>query len=42
MNKWSPERAEAIRRYIDEYFVENHCSSAEHLSKWRLCRGARE
>ncbi len=26
MNKWSPERAEAIRRYIDEYFMENHRS----------------
>ncbi len=26
MNKWSPERAEAIRRYIDEYFAENHRS----------------
>ncbi len=26
MNKWNPERAEAIRRYIDEYFVENHRS----------------
>ena len=24
MNKWSPERAEAIRRYIDEYFLENY------------------
>ena len=26
MNKWSPERAETIRRFIDEYFIENHKS----------------
>lgn len=26
MNKWSPERAEAIRQFIDEYFIENHKS----------------
>jgi len=26
MNKWSPERAEAIRQFIDEYFMENRKS----------------
>ena len=26
MNKWSPERAEAIRQFIDEYFIENRKS----------------
>jgi len=26
MNKWSPERAETILRFIDEYFIENHKS----------------
>ena len=26
MNKWSPERAEAIRKFIDEYFMENRKS----------------
>ncbi len=26
MAKWSPERAEAIRLFIDEYFMENHAS----------------
>ncbi len=26
MNKWSPERAEANRQFIDEYFMENRKS----------------
>ena len=26
MNKWSPERAEAIRQFIDEYFMESRKS----------------
>ena len=26
MNKWNPERAETIRRFIDVYFMENHKS----------------
>ncbi len=26
MNKWSPQRAETIRRFIDEYFMENRKS----------------
>ena len=32
MNKWSPERAEAIRQFIDEYFMENRKSppQADH------------
>ena len=30
MNKWSPERAEAIRQFIDEYFMENRKSPTVH------------
>ena len=26
MNKWNPQRAKEIRRFIDEYFIENHKS----------------
>lgn len=26
MNKWNPARAEAIRKYVDAYFMEYHVS----------------